>query len=114
VIVTHRRVQSTQELLEFHELSSYFDDIFSSEQGYPLKPDPTMIFTVLEKYHLIPAETMFIGDRELDIQAGRAAGIRTCLFGKMEISTPADISINSYDELLTILTNDYDINPDPN
>ena len=110
VIVTHRRVQSTQELLDFHKLSSCFDDIFSSEQGYPLKPDPTMIFTVLEKYHLIPAETMFIGDRELDIQAGRAAGIYTGLFGNLEIPTPVDIMINSYDQLLTKLANDHNVN----
>ena len=40
VIVTHRRVQSTQELLDFHKLTSCFDDILSSEQGYPRKPDP--------------------------------------------------------------------------
>ena len=113
VIVTHRRVQSTQELLEFHELSSYFDDIFSSEQGFPRKPDPAMIFTVLEKYHLRPAETIFIGDRELDIQVGWAAGIRTCLFGRMDISMPANISINSYDQLLTKLANDYDVDHDP-
>jgi HAD superfamily hydrolase (TIGR01509 family) len=113
VIVTHRRVQSTQKLLDFHKLSSCFDDILSSEQGYPLKPDPAMILIVLEKYHLRPAETIFIGDRELDIQAGRAAGVRTCLFGNLEIPTPVDIMINNYDHLLTKLANDHDVNRAP-
>lgn len=113
VIVTHRRVQSTQELLDFHKLSSCFDDIFSSEQGYPRKPDPTMIFAVLEKYNMSLKETLFIGDRDLDIEAGRVAGIRTCLFGNLEIPTPVDIMINNYDQLLTKLANDNDVNHDP-
>jgi HAD superfamily hydrolase (TIGR01509 family) len=105
VIVTHREVRSTQTLLDFHDLTSSFDDILSAEQGYPRKPDPTMVLVTLEKHNLTPAETLFIGDRELDIQAGRAAGIRTCLFGNLEIPTPVDIAINSYDQLLTKLTN---------
>lgn len=113
VIVTHRRVQSTQELLDFHKLSSYFDDILSSEQGFPRKPDPTMIFATLEKHNLLPEETLFIGDRDLDIQAGMAAGIRTCLFGNLEIPTPVDIMINNYDQLLTKLANNQEVNRAP-
>jgi phosphoglycolate phosphatase-like HAD superfamily hydrolase len=113
VIVTHRRVQSTQELLDFHELSSCFDDILSSEQGYPRKPDPTMIFATLEKHNLLPEETFFIGDCDLDIQSGRAAGIHTCLFGILELPTPVDIMINNYDQLLTKLANGHEVNRDP-
>ena len=113
VIVTHRRVQSTQELLDFHKLSSCFDDILSSERGYPRKPDPTMIFAVLEKHNLIPQETLFIGDRDLDMQAGWAAGIHTCLFGNLEIPTSVDIEVDNYSQLLAILTNDNDIDKDP-
>jgi len=100
VIVTHRRVQSTQELLEFHNLSSCFDDILSAEQGYPRKPDPAMIFAALEKHTLLADETLMVGDRELDIQSGLAAGVHTCLFGNQVISTPVDMAVNGYDQLL--------------
>jgi HAD superfamily hydrolase (TIGR01509 family) len=103
VIFTHRGVQSTLRLLNVHGLASCFDDILSVEQGYPRKPAPAMVLAALEKHALKPEETLLIGDREIDIQAGRAAGVRTCLFGGAELETPADIRIERYSQLLSLL-----------
>jgi HAD superfamily hydrolase (TIGR01509 family) len=103
IAVTHRGVQSTRTLLEAHALTPFFDDIFSVEQGYARKPDPAMLLAALEKYTLNPAESLLVGDRELDIQAGRAAGVHTCLFGGTELATPADFQIERYAQLLSRL-----------
>lgn len=99
-IVTHRGIESTKTLLDTHALSACFDDIFSVEQGYARKPDPSMVQAAMEKYALQPTETMLIGDRELDILAGQAAGIRTCLIGQAELKVPADVRVDSYSQLL--------------
>lgn len=104
IIITYHRLRSTQTLLDFHELTPCFDGILSAEQGYPHKPALALIMAALEKHALIPAETLLVGDRELDIQAGMSAGIQTCLFGGAKLLEPADISINSYRQLLEILT----------
>lgn len=106
VIVTHRAVQSTQRLLNTHGMALDFDDIFSVEQGYPRKPDPAMALVALEKYAMQPDETLLIGDRELDIKAGRAAGVRTCLFGKAKLTALADFQIGHYGQLLSLLGKD--------
>lgn len=107
VIVTHRSVHSTQRLLDTHHMAAYFDDIFSVvEQGYPRKPDPAMLLAALDKYTLNPSETLVVGDRELDIQAGQAAGLRTCLFGNSGLAVPADIHVSDYQQLLELLVND--------
>lgn len=104
VIVTHRNLQSTQQLLETHGLTPCFGDILSVEQGYPRKPDPSMVLAALEKYDLNPTETLLVGDRDLDIQAGRSAGIRTCLFGKASLRTSADFQVSDYHCLFDIIT----------
>ena len=104
VIVTHRMIQSTQRLLTAHAFSTLIDDIFSAEQGYLRKPDPSMLLAVLEKHNLNPGETLLIGDRDIDIQAGQAAGVRTCLFGQTERTSSSDLQINAYDQLLEMLT----------
>ena len=101
--ITHRKVQSTQGLLDTHHLAPFFSDIFSVEQGYPRKPGPAMVLAALEKYALNPTETLLVGDREIDIQAGRAGGVHTCLFGKTKLTTPADMQIENYNQLLTTL-----------
>jgi len=109
VVITHRRIQSTKQLINAHALSALIDDIYSAEQGYPLKPDPSMLLAALEKYNLKSDETMLIGDRDIDIQAGRAAGVRTCLFGQTELTISPDLQINAYDQLLEILATNNSI-----
>lgn len=104
VIVTHRSVQSTQRLLRAHKFSTLIDEIFSVEQGYSRKPDPSMLLAALEKHNLSPGKTLLIGDRDIDIQAGQAAGVRTCLFGQIELTTSSDFQINAYGQLLEMLT----------
>jgi phosphoglycolate phosphatase-like HAD superfamily hydrolase len=44
-------------------------------------------------------ETMAIGDRDIDILAGQAAGIFTCLFGFEAEGLAADLTISSFDVL---------------
>lgn len=84
-------------------MASYFEDIFSVEQGYPRKPDPAMSLAALKKHNLHPAGSLFVGDREIDIQSGQAAGVRTCLFGEAALTTPADFQIEHYSQLLKML-----------
>jgi HAD superfamily hydrolase (TIGR01509 family) len=103
IIITHREVASCHLLLETHKMSALFDDVFSTEQGYPRKPAPEMILAALGKYNLDPVETMMVGDRALDIQAGQAAGVATCLFGQAGISSLPSLYIQKYDELLAYL-----------
>lgn len=100
IIVTHRAISSTRSLLDAHDISSLFDAIFSVEQGHPRKPDPAMLEAAIRQFKLERAETLLIGDRDLDIQAGRAAGIRTCSFGRAQLSHPADLQIDHYSQLL--------------
>lgn len=103
VAVTHRHVRSTQVLLDAHGLAPLFAGIVSVEQGYPRKPDPAMVLAALQVYSLDLAETLMIGDRELDIEAGRAAGVRTCLYGRVCLTQTADIQIDHYSQLLALL-----------
>jgi D-glycero-D-manno-heptose 1,7-bisphosphate phosphatase len=45
------------------------------------KPGPGMILRALEEYSIDPARSVLVGDKESDIQAGKAAGVsRTLLY----------------------------------
>ena len=48
--------------------------------GFPRKPDPAAILYLLEKYHLSPAASFYVGDRSLDVEAANHAGIGSILF----------------------------------
>jgi phosphoglycolate phosphatase-like HAD superfamily hydrolase len=50
---------------------------------------------------LAPSEALFVGDFELDMLAGRRAGVRTVLLrsGVMTASEHADLSVDFLDEI---------------
>ena len=43
------------------------------------KPQPLMIQKALARFHIDPASSWMIGDQERDVEAGKAAGLRTIL-----------------------------------
>ncbi len=105
VIVTHRGLQGTIGLLETHNMISLFAGWVTHADGHPRKPDPSAYRAAMRAHALRPDETMAVGDREIDILAGIAAGIRTCLFRGEDTRTEADLSIREFDELLNYLKN---------
>jgi len=100
VIVTHRGWESTQRLLRAHRMTRYFADVVTRDDGCARKPDPFAFSMLMDKHRFDPEETLAIGDRDIDILAGRAAGIRTCLFSETgEANVIPDLLIRDFAEL---------------
>lgn len=68
-------------------VNHFFPETFSCIQGgldgVPKKPDPQIVFSILEKFSVSPGECLFIGDTNVDILTGKNAGLHTigCLWG---------------------------------
>lgn len=63
-------------------ISHFFPDIpFAAVQGarpdIPLKPSPVPLLRIIEKFAWNPAECLYIGDSDVDIITGKAAGLKT-------------------------------------
>lgn len=99
VIVTHRGRKGTVELLSAHNLIDKFADSIVREDGYPRKPDPTVFIVALERNNLKREETINVGDREIDIVAGQAAGIFSCLYGRNLNNVNPDLVIENFEDL---------------
>jgi D-glycero-D-manno-heptose 1,7-bisphosphate phosphatase len=57
------------------------------------KPGPQMLIDLAEKHHVDLEKSFMVGDRDPDIEAGKAAGTKTVLVGTREKVTPkADYS----------------------
>lgn len=59
---------------------SRFRDIIVSGEVRLLKPDPAIYYLAMRRFHLRPDETLFIDDRQINIDAAEAVGIRAHLF----------------------------------
>lgn len=80
-VVTNKPQDYTNRILDGLDLTRYFDLVLGGDNGHPLKPDPQMILTVLDRLGSDPARTVMIGDGLHDIVAARAAGIKVCAVG---------------------------------
>lgn len=66
-------------VLKNSRLSSVFEFIISKEDIKNSKPHPEGVYAIL-RYSEIPVDKMvYVGDRDIDIMAGRAAGVKTLL-----------------------------------
>ncbi len=102
-IVTHRGRQSLTQLLAVHQMAGYFADCLTADDGYPRKPNPASFEEMIARHHLEREKVLAIGDRDIDVLAGRAAGVRTCLFGAASSKVGADHSITDFAELDRLL-----------
>ncbi len=105
VIATHRSRAGTRALLEAHGMATLFAGMLAGDDGYPRKPDPAIFEAAMTQFDLGRAETITVGDRDIDIQAGLAAGIRTCRYAPgggeelgSEHATP-DLVVRHLDQL---------------
>jgi HAD superfamily hydrolase (TIGR01549 family) len=105
LLFTHRGRDSLRRFLAAHDIECFFvASIVAEEDGFPRKPDPGALIYLIERFDLKAADVLTVGDRELDIQAGQAAGIHTCLFGEVPLSSiQPDYFITAYAQLEAIL-----------
>ena len=61
-------------------LDSYFTEILTSQSGLARKPSPEAATYLIDKYHLNPEQTYYIGDRTLDIEFAQNSGIQSINF----------------------------------
>jgi HAD superfamily hydrolase (TIGR01509 family) len=99
VIVTHRSRRGTERLLAGNNMQHYFAGWLTADDGYPRKPDPAAFYAAMQIHRLKPEETLAVGDRDLDVQAGRAAGLFTVRFGTAPADVNADLTIRDFSSL---------------
>ena len=103
-ILTHRLTESTWDLLEDYGLTNLIEEVVGIDQGFPRKPSPDALNYLIERYQIRKSETMIIGDRRLDIEAGKRAEIFTCLYDIDHFfeEIPATYVIDDLREILAI------------
>ncbi len=90
-IYTHRAKESTFYYLEKFDLMKYFEDFITSDDKFPLKPNPDALKFLSRKHNISLDKALMIGDREIDVLAGVNAGMTGCL-----ITTKTNVSSAKY------------------
>lgn len=99
----------TREIIEKLFPSNQFDMVVGKKASNPTKPNPKIVYDILEGKDLKLNEILFVGDSNVDVETGHNANIKTvgCLWGfrdeKELKEAGADYLISSPPELLEII-----------
>lgn len=89
--------------------SELFTEIIGQSERFPTKPAPDALLYLIEKYSVSKEETVYIGDSDVDIKLGKAAGVFTVgvtwgFRGEAELKAAgADALAKTADELKALL-----------
>ena len=73
-ILTNKPVRVSGRILAELRLAKYFRVVYGGNSFQTKKPDPLGAQTILREFDVAPAETMLVGDSEVDVQTARNAG----------------------------------------
>jgi len=106
-VISNKRESLSKNLLEKLRLASFFDIILGSDSVVHKKPSPEPVLKVLDALGVRPEETVIVGDSGYDIDAGKAASVKTIAvsygFRDRKFLGSADRIIDSIEELIPIL-----------
>lgn len=74
---TTKSSETARNVLVQFGLAPFFQHVQGTD-GFPSKPKPDVIFRSLERFNVRPEECLLVGDAGPDMEAGRAAGVKTC------------------------------------
>lgn len=103
-VFTHRG-KTTIPVLDNLGLTPFFREIITSQHGFARKPDREGLLYLMSKYNLDPAHTCYVGDRRLDMECARNAGVPGILFmpeGSLDVSGSETYLIKDLLDLLYI------------
>ena len=82
VAIATNRGNTAPELLRALGLAGYFDAMVTARHVKNPKPHPEPLLLALREIGVRGNDALFVGDNGVDLQAGRAAGIKTVLLTK--------------------------------
>jgi len=108
-IVTNSDRRLVDRIMHRFELHKFFDVIVTKNDVRMTKPHPDPILQAAKKLGCKPNAILYIGDSEIDIIAGKAAGVMTAMFKPLtrkesfEPRTTPDYVLNKLEEILPLL-----------
>lgn len=103
-VCTHRD-ETTFNIMRAYGTYELFEDFVTALDRRKPKPDPDSVLFLMEKHGFDAGDAVMIGDREIDIKAGKAAGVMTVSFwdGTGPKLSSADIGTESISQIRAAL-----------
>ena len=77
-LLTTKGQDQAEKIINYFYLDKFFDLIMGSREGIAHKPSAEPLLMICDELNVKSANTIMVGDTEIDIQCGKNAGAITC------------------------------------
>lgn len=77
-LLTTKGQDQADKIIDHFYLRKYFSHVMGRRIGIPIKPSPEPLLMICSDLHVLPGESIIVGDTELDIRCGMGANVKTC------------------------------------
>ena len=107
-LATNKQQRFIETVFDHFGLSSLFDVVIGGGPGIVKKPAPDILIAAMQQLSATPSDTVMVGDSTSDVQAAKAAGVRSVIVRGGYTSVPpeqlgADIVIDDMTGLTAAL-----------
>lgn len=74
-VASNKYQEATVKLVKHYFPNIEFAEILGQREGIPVKPDPTIVFDILQKTSIKKEDVIYVGDSGVDMQTARNAGV---------------------------------------
>lgn len=114
-VVTNKPELYTTPIMQFFALDTRAAAIICPDHVTHTKPNPEPLFLACQQMSVNTAHTWYVGDHLRDIQAGKAAGMKTvgCNYGYLNenedsLSWNADFTVNNAQQIIDLIKKQID------
>ncbi len=86
--IATNRSNTIGDVLDFFGLAEFFDIVVSSLDVEKPKPHPEAVFKILDFFQIRPAQSLYVGDSQVDYETAKAAGVHFVSYRNEELETP--------------------------
>lgn len=76
-VASNKYQSATEKLVKIFFPAIKFEAVLGQREGVPVKPDPTIVFEILDSTGTGAADTLYIGDSGVDMQTASRAGVES-------------------------------------
>ena len=77
-VASNKYQAATQKLIDHYFPEIHFTAVFGQREGIKVKPDPTVVFDILEVAKVTKEEVLYVGDSGVDMQTAHNGGLTAC------------------------------------
>lgn len=77
-VASNKYQAATQKLVDHYFPEIRFTAVFGQREGVNVKPDPTIVYDILEIARIAKEDVLYVGDSGVDMQTAANAGITAC------------------------------------